>query len=269
MKAMGFNGVRKHQKVEDPRWLYWCDRLGLLVWGEMANARDWSQEAEDLFVAEWTRAVERDRNHPCVVAWVPINESWGVPSMADEPIQVAFVERLVALTRRLDPSRPVIDNDGWEHTDVGDIAAIHDYTPSGADLAARWRYGMPERTWGKGRLAHYVHGARYRGQPIVLTEVGGFLLLPPDKSVNEMDKLYTVYDTHTSAEELEAKYEGLVEGIASLPHVCGYCYTQLTDIAPEINGLLTAGREPKIPLDRVREINAKALARRRADAENG
>ena len=74
-KRFGFNGSRKHQKVEDPRWLYWCDHLGLLVWEEMPNAREWSHDAEEMLAAEWKRAVQRDYNHPCIIAWVPVNES--------------------------------------------------------------------------------------------------------------------------------------------------------------------------------------------------
>ncbi|HYG35576.1 MAG TPA: glycoside hydrolase family 2 TIM barrel-domain containing protein, partial [Clostridia bacterium] len=121
-KKLGFNAARKHQKIEDPRWLYWCDRLGLLVWGEMANARAWSSEAEERLMAEWERAINRDYNHPCVITWVPVNESMGFPGLEEShPGQYAFLERIVERTRRLDPTRPVIDNDGWEHTNVTDI----------------------------------------------------------------------------------------------------------------------------------------------------
>jgi beta-galactosidase/beta-glucuronidase len=104
VKQLGFNAVRKHQKVEDPRWLYWCDRLGLMVWGEMANARAWSLEAEERLLAEWERAVRRDYNHPCIITWVPVNESMGFPRLEEgHPGQYAFLERIVELTRRLDP----------------------------------------------------------------------------------------------------------------------------------------------------------------------
>ncbi|MDQ3817810.1 MAG: glycoside hydrolase family 2 [Acidobacteriota bacterium] len=124
IKRFGFNGARKHQKIEDPRWLYWCDRLGLLVWEEMPNAREWSSMAEERLAAEWKRAVRRDYNHPCIVSWVPVNESMGFPQLRrNHPGQYAFLERMVAMTRELDPKRPVIDNDGWEHTDITDICA--------------------------------------------------------------------------------------------------------------------------------------------------
>lgn len=92
IKRFGFNGARKHQKIEDPRWLYWCDRLSLLVWEEMPNAREWSSQAEERLAAEWKRAVQRDYNHPCIISWVPVNESMGFPKLRQHhPGQFAFI----------------------------------------------------------------------------------------------------------------------------------------------------------------------------------
>ena len=192
-KELGFNGARKHQKIEDPRWLYWCDRLGLLVWGEMANARAWSAEAEERLLAEWERAVRRDYNHPCVITWVPNNESMGFPGLEEShPGQYAFIERVVELTRRLDPTRPVIDNDGWEHTDVTDICAIHDYTPTSAELKERYRETvaggpLPPTVWYRNKPL-FVLGSVHRGQPVMLTEVGGFLSEPADVAADKRDR---------------------------------------------------------------------------------
>jgi len=257
-RAMGFNGARKHQKVEDPRWLTWCDRLGLITWGEMANARDWSFEAEERFAAEWERAVRRDVGHPCVVTWVPINESWGVPGLRTGPTpEYAFLERLVSLTRRLDPSRLVVDNDGWEHTDVSDLAAIHDYTPTGDGLRERWGEGrVPATVWGSGSLAHFVGEAAYRGQPIVLSEVGGFLLIPPD--ADTLDPLYNAYGSHRTPAELLEKYRDVMQGLADIG-IAGFCYTQLTDIEQEINGLLFYDRRPKVPLEAIAQIHRECF----------
>jgi beta-galactosidase/beta-glucuronidase len=261
-RRFGFNTARKHQKLEDPRWLYWCDRRGLMVWGEMPNARAWSPRAEECFVAEWERAVRRDVGHPSVITWVPVNESWGVPGLRDDhPGQYAFLERLVALTRRLDPDRPVIDNDGWEHSDVSDILAIHDYTPSAAELKARYAEALrggplPARTWGEGTIKTFARGAMHRGQPIMLTEVGGFLM-QPDAPKEKWDWLYTVYGSCRTAEELLEKYRDLMEGIAALPFISGFCYTQLTDIEQEINGLLTYDRRPKVEPELIREIHRR------------
>jgi beta-galactosidase/beta-glucuronidase len=269
VKRLGFNGARKHQKIEDPRWLYWCDRLGLLAWGEMPNAREWSQAAEERLAAEWKRAVQRDYNHPSVVAWVPVNESMGFPALGRQhPGQYAFIERMVAMTRQIDPLRPVIDNDGWEHTDITDICAIHDYTPTAELLRARYREtagggALPAHVW-IGDRPLFVLGSRYRGQPVMLTEVGGFLMTPPGVPPEDRDMLYQFYGSAATHEELLEKYRDLMGGIASLGFLAGFCYTQLTDIEQEINGLLTYRREPKVPPEHIAEIH-RALFELRVD----
>ena len=266
-KKLGFNAARKHQKIEDPRWLYWCDRLGLMVWGEMANARAWSTEGEERLLAEWERAVERDYNHPCVVTWVPVNESMGFPGLEEShPGQYAFLERIVGRTKRLDCTRPVIDNDGWEHTDVTDICAIHDYTPTAAALLKRYQATLaggplPSGVWYKNKPL-FVHGSRYRGQPVMLTEVGGFLTLPHKSE--KRDRLYEFYASIGSPEEFLAKYRDLMEGLAQLNFLAGLCYTQLTDVEQELNGLLTYDRRPKVSPEIVAQIHRDLLGRSEA-----
>lgn len=259
-KALGFNGVRKHQKIEDPRWLYWCDRLGMMVWEEMPNAREWSVHAEEKLSAEWQRAVRRDYNHPCIIAWVPVNESMGFPGLAHEHFgQYAFIERMVRATRRLDDSRPVVDNDGWEHTDIADICAIHDYSSSAEQLRERYAgtlegKGLPATVW-IGNKPVFARGSKYRGQPIMLSEVGGFLNIPNEIPPDQRDVLYRYYGSFEKAEELLEKYRNLISGIASLKFLSGFCYTQLTDIEQEINGLLTYDRRPKVPPEEIARIN--------------
>ena len=260
-KLFGYNGARKHQKIEDPRWLYWCDRLGLLVWEEMPNAREWSSKAEDLLSAEWQDALRRDFNHPCIICWVPVNESMGFPGLSQEHAgQYAFIERMVRVTRRLDSTRPVIDNDGWEHTDITDICAIHDYTPTAEKLSVRYeetlkRGELPPKVWVDKPL--FARGSRYRGQPIVLSEVGGFLTIPTDIPPDKRDLLYRFYASFEKPEELLEKYRDLMRGIASLKFLAGFCYTQLTDIEQEINGLMTYDRRPKVPVEEIAEIHAE------------
>ena len=267
IKAFGFNGVRKHQKIEDPRWLYWCDRLGLLVWEEMPNAREWSSQAENRLSAEWQTAVRRDYNHPCIVAWVPVNESMGFPGLEQEHCgQYAFIERMVRVTRRLDATRPVIDNDGWEHTDITDICAIHDYTPTAEALAKRYDQtlagaGLPERVW-IGEKPLFARGSKYRGQPIMLSEVGGFLTIPTNIPLDKRDMLYQFYGSHETPEELFDRYQDLMRGIASLKFLAGFCYTQLTDVEQETNGLLTYDRRPKVPPERIAEIHREIFRKR-------
>ena len=259
-KKFGFNGVRKHQKIEDPRWLYWCDRLGMMVWEEMPNAREWSSLSEERLSSEWRRAVRRDYSHPCVVAWVPVNESMGFPGLGQHhPGQYAFIERMVSATRRLDSTRPVIDNDGWEHTDITDICAIHDYTPTGAGLRERYRTKLeggelPPTVW-IGEKPLFARGSKYRGQPVVLSEVGGFLMKPRDVPPAERDMLYQFYGSVEDDNELLAKYRDLMGGIASLGFLAGFCYTQLTDIEQESIGLLTYDRRPKLTPEALADIH--------------
>lgn len=250
IKRFGFNGVRKHQKIENERWLYWCDRLGLMVWEEMPNARSWSGTSEESLLSEWERAIARDLNHPSIVAWVTVVESWGFPALKRHPEQQAFLERMVTRTRMLDPQRPVVDNDGWEHTDLTDLCTIHDYTHPVEKLLARYAScaatGIPpEHGWYRDKPL-FLPGGCYRGQPVILSEVGGFLTTPPLQSSEKPDRLFDYYDTSQNAVQLAEKYQALMEGLASLNFLAGVCFTQLTDIAHETNGLLTPERAPKL-----------------------
>ncbi len=256
IKKMGFNAVRKHQKIEAERWLYWCDRLGLLVWEEMPNARNWSLAAEEALLAEWERAVARDLNHPSIVAWVPVVESFGFPALRRHPGQQAFLERLAMRTRRIDPGRDIVDNDGWEHTNLTDICSIHDYSQPAEKLVARYadmqRTGQPPaKGWYKDKPL-FLPGGQYRGQPVVLSEVGGFLMQPAGK---ERDRLFDYYGNAATTEDLWHQYRDLMAGIATLTALAGICYTQLTDVEHEQNGLLTYGREPKFDPGRLAALH--------------
>ncbi len=258
-KELGFNGVRIHQKVEDPRYLYWCDRLGLMVWGEMANAYVFSPAAVEKFTREWLEVLRRDYNHPCIVAWVPLNESWGVPDLEHNQKQRSYVKALYNLTHSLDDTRPVIGNDGWEHI-VGDVWGIHDYAINGSYI--RERYGSPEaveRTLSQIQ-PHYrnivLPENTHRGEPIMLTEVGGFSLAP---STGEE---WWGYETAKDSEAFLAKYTDLIQAILDCPTISGFCYTQLTDTGQETNGLLKADREPKVDPQAIRAVTvgpSKAL----------
>lgn len=160
VQELGFNAVRVHQKVEDPRFLYWADRLGLLVWGETANAFAFTSEAVRRLTTEWLEVLHRDVSHPCIVTWVPLNESWGVPDIATDPAQQAYATALAALTRAVDPSRPVISNDGWEHTD-SDVWSVHDYADTGTVL--RERYGAADDLTALGALGPAVRRSDWPG----------------------------------------------------------------------------------------------------------
>ncbi|MGH2541483.1 MAG: glycoside hydrolase family 2 protein, partial [Ardenticatenaceae bacterium] len=247
VKEMGFNGVRKHQKIADPRYLYWADRLGLLVWGEMANAHAFSDKVVRRIAAEWQEAVERDYNHPSIVAWVPLNESWGVPSLTTDPRQIHHALSLYHLTKSLDSTRPVISNDGWEHT-RSDICSIHDYEPSKEILRARYQNASNVLAFKPGGRSIYVPGFEHQGEPFLITEFGG-IAYRKDQTEG------WGYSVAQSDEDFAARYQKVVSALRECPLIQGFCYTQFTDVEQEINGLLTYDRQPKIPLERIRAIN--------------
>lgn len=257
IKEMGFNGVRVHQVVADPRFLYWCDHLGLLVWGEMANAYVFSPSAIERLTREWMEVLSRDYNHPCIVAWVPFNESWGVPNVARDEAQQHAVQALYHLTKALDPTRPTIGNDGWDNF-VSDIFGVHDYTFDGQVLSDRYgSFEAVERTLREVQPSHHallLPGYRREGEPIMLTEFGGINYHPYD------DGPTYGYGKVGDSESFLAKYRELIDAIVSSPAIAGFCYTQLTDVEQETNGLLTAKREPKLNLAAVREITTQVSA---------
>jgi hypothetical protein len=257
-KELGFNGVRIHQKVEDPRFLYWCDRLGLMVWGEMANAYVFNTLSAGRLMREWLDVVQRDYSHPCVVAWVPINESWGVPNLLKDDQQRHFVNAMYHVTRSVDPTRPCIGNDGWEFL-AGDLFGIHDYTFDGDTL--RERYGTTDAIW---RLLREVQpGHRFvklgnselpADTPFILSEFGGISFQP------DSTEEWFGYGTVESVEEYENKYGELLDAVLSCTAIAGFCYTQLTDTQQETNGLLTEDREYKIDPEIIRTITRRAAA---------
>ncbi len=252
VKELGFNGLRIHQKIEDPRFLYWCDRLGVLVWAEAANAYIYSDRAAEMLTREWLEAVRRDHNHPCIVTWVPLNESWGVPDLDRSVQQRDFVRALYYLTKAVDPTRPVIGNDGWQHA-VGDIFGVHDYAPTGDMLRERYAdRDAVARTFREVRPHHHPLTTEDRelGQePIVISEFGGLTMNPAE------DEEWFGYGQFEDGEALLAKYEELVQALLDSSALAGFCYTQLTDTEQETNGLLTAARQPKFDPARLRAIN--------------
>lgn len=247
-KAMGFNGVRKHQKIEDPRYLYWADRLGLLVWEEMPSAYRFSTHSISRLISEWTEAIERDYSHPCIIMWVPFNESWGVPDLPETSTHRYAVQSLYHLTKTLDPTRPVIGNDGWEST-ATDVIGIHDYDCNPTTL--RERYGpsvKPEELFDRRRPGGRIltlDGYPHRGQPIVLSEFGGISFTEREPQGAQSWGYIKIKD----AEEFKKAYALLMEVVGNTAMFSGFCYTQFTDTFQETNGLLYPDRTPKIPLE--------------------
>ncbi|TNM60687.1 glycoside hydrolase family 2 [Streptomyces sp. NP160] len=269
---LGFDSVRIHQKVEDPRFLHWCDRLGITVWAETANAYAHTARAVSLLTAEWLEVVRRDASHPSVVAWVPLNESWGVQDVAACAGERAYATALAALTRALDPTRPVISNDGWEHTD-SDVWTVHDYTDSGQVLLSR--YGSPEaaaalvgvpspsspsaRVTANGRRLRVAGGARGgdlpdEERPLVLSEFGGVRFTPGSSAPEGATWGYsTAWDADDFARRL-GDLLGAANACVEAGGLVGWCYTQLADTLQEANGLVTEDRTPKLPLAQLRGL---------------
>jgi beta-galactosidase/beta-glucuronidase len=254
IKEMGFNAVRIHQKAEDPRFLYWADRLGLLVWGETGAAYEFNADAVELLTREWLDLVRRDRSHPSVVTWVPMNESWGASDIPHDPAQRNYSLALAALTRALDPSRPVLSNEGWEHTD-SDIMGVHDYSSDPEELTRRYGgpAGFAELLAGPGpqgrvlavtdqQLQRYAAG----DAPLMVTEFGGLSLRADDGDFS--------YTRTSSDTQYAALLGDLFAVLRDSPIVTGFCYTQFMDTAQETNGLLFPDGSPKLPMETIRRI---------------
>ncbi|HEX2646388.1 MAG TPA: glycoside hydrolase family 2 TIM barrel-domain containing protein [Candidatus Dormibacteraeota bacterium] len=240
--SFGFNGARKHQKLEDPRWLYWADHLGFLVWAEMPSFQAHSAAAERRLAAEWSEAVRRDRDHPSIVVWVPANESFGLEKVAPE-VRSKLLVRLYRLTHELDRTRPVVSNDGWEQA-VTDICTLHDYTTP-AEMALRYRTVEAALDGKASGHRPYDPGFAYRGEPMLVTEFGGAVI---------SGSAGWGYREEGSPEQFVASYGGLIEALMQPGPVEGFCYTQLTDVEQEQNGLCTMDRVPKVAPEIIRPL---------------
>lgn len=262
IRALGFNGVRLHQKTADPEFLYWCDRLGLLVWAEMPAAYEFSDRMITRVTHEWLELLHRDYNHPCVIAWVPFNESWGVPEVARSARQRDLVRALYYLTKSLDDTRLVIGNDGWEQV-VTDVITVHDYTAHSEVLTRR--YGSATaldetlRTVQPGYRAVLLPDMARNGQPMMITEFGGISYNADGGST------WQGYSAVGNGEQLLARYRALVDALLDAPNVAGFCYTQYTDTMQEKNGLLTADRRPKADVTAISHVNRRPPAAVPAD----
>ncbi len=252
-KQMGFNGVRKHQKIEAERFLYYADKLGFLVSLEMPSAYKYS--FSKAFINEWIDAIERDYNYVSLFMYVPINESWGVRAINERKDIQDYVNGLFYLTKAHDPSRITITNDGWEQT-ITDICAIHTYRHGKMDeltIQSEFRKSLldldtllsPIHTWGNKPI--YVDGYHYNGEPILLSEFGGI------SYANKKQKGWGYTGVNTPKayqEELERLFDIVYESKL----LSGFCYTQLTDVEQEINGLLDYDRNPKLPIEVIKKI---------------
>jgi hypothetical protein len=243
-KALGFNGARLHQKVFEPRFLYWADRLGYLVWGEFPSyGANYANRAVELPIArEWVEILQRDRNHPAIIGWCPFNET---------PPEAGHLQNtLVALTRAIDPTRPVLDTSGWSHSTADpELLDAHDYDQNPVTFRARWQ----NRCGGFALPARY--GTARCDLPYFISEYGGIGWYQDAGGAawgyGQMPK---------SLDEFYTRYAGLTDALLDQRTLFGFCYTQLTDVEQERNGLYTFDRQPKFDAERIRAINSRKAA---------
>lgn len=247
--AAGFNGARLHQKVFEPRFLYHADRLGYMVWGEYG---DWGidnslPESIYAILPEWIEILNRDFNHPSIVCWCPHNEIWNSPKNGarqyDEQVALVYYT-----TKAIDPTRPCIDTSGWKHV-VTDIFDIHDYNQNPESLKATYEVLSEGKDFtynGGGQHAVY-----HNDLPFHVSEYGGIAMQSTGWGYGEAAK---------GADALVERYDGLTTAILDNPNICGFCYTQLTDVEQEQNGLYLYDRTPKVDIDAIKRINSKKAA---------
>lgn len=253
--ALGYNGIRKHQKTEDERFLYWCDVKGLLVWCEMPSTYMFGDRAVQNVNREWIEIVGQNYNHPAIIVWTAFNESWGINEVRDNLEQQHFTENIYHLIKALDGTRPVITNDGWEHT-ISDIITLHDYEEN-VEIFKK-RYNGREKEILQSNIYHnllrgaFAKGYEYKGQPIIISEYGGIAFQDGQKGWGYGNKAET-------KEAYIHRFEEMTTAIKELSYVCGYCYTQLTDVYQEINGILDVKRNYKIKPDIIKEINKRRV----------
>ncbi|MBS7611110.1 glycoside hydrolase family 2 [Candidatus Bathyarchaeota archaeon] len=254
VKKLGLNGVRKHQKPEDPRYLYWCDKLGVLVWEEMP---DWGMSLEyknlDNFWGEVESVILRDFNHPSIVAWVPFNERETVRNNLEHR---RFIEEVCLRIKRLDPTRLLVDNSGYSHVGPTDIIDIHDY--SGWRGRKYFKEVLLKRVQSlktgeprEFRIA--IEDFKYDNQPIVLSEWGGWGIKGFRPVV---DREIMVYGPPVTDEyEFLTRYRENVRAIRECEFLAGFCYTQLYDVEGELNGYMTYDRRWKVDPEQIAKIH--------------
>lgn len=251
IKAFGYNGVRKHQKIEDPRFYYWCDRLGLLCWGELPSPYEFSMDQAENMAQTMTAFIKRDYNHPSIITWVPINESWGVREIFDNAQQQRMARALYELCKAMDPTRLVSGNDGWEQA-LTDIVAIHDYADKGEDIARhfgdreRVERGFASRRMSFAKGYEPEEGTSHN-LPFLITEYGGIAMtIKGRQGTLQNMETWGYHDKVESEEAFLERFRSVTDAIRAIPYCRGYCYTQLTDVMQEVNGLLLPDRTPKI-----------------------
>lgn len=250
--AYGYNGVRKHQKIEDARFYYWADVKGLLVWCEAPSFYEMNEAAVEKVTKEWLEIVTQYYNHPSIITWVPFNESWGIQRVMKDEAAQCFTEAVYYLTKSLDNTRPIVSNDGWEHT-KSDIITLHDYAENGEILRKNWtspEENLSNRHSFNGERYAFAEGFCYEGQPVILSEFGGIAYGTADSGEDG----WGYGTTETEEESFLDRLQSLMDSVYGMEYICGFCYTQLTDVQQEQNGHMYMNRKDKIDPRKIRKI---------------
>lgn len=252
-KELGFNGIRMHQKVEDERFYAYADILGMMIWCEMPSPYEFKDNTIDKLMVEWLDVVKQNYNHPSIVAWVPINESWGVPRIVLDSTNQHLAEALYHVTKAYDKYRPTISNDGWEQV-TSDIVTLHNYTQQAEELTHFYGNnelksmlnGENRNDYSQTRLP-FANGYHYQGQPVVLSEFAGI------GYQNGADEGWGYGDKVNNSEAYVNRLTSLVKAVREIDGICGFCITQLSDVEQEINGLLDYDRKPKASMEKLKK----------------
>ncbi len=246
---VGFNGARLHQKVFEPRFLYHCDRMGYIVWGEFGNwGIDYSShQALEVFLPQWLQCVERDFNHPSIIGWCPFNETWDFDGRRQNNELLRNVYRA---TKHVDETRPCIDTSGNFHVET-DIFDVHDYNQEPEIIKERYDRLMTEGVL----YDNFTDRQHYNGEPAFVSEYGGI-----QWSLNPGERDWGYGTAPKMEEEFVERYKGLTDALLDNDRMFGFCYTQLYDIEQEQNGLYYYDRTPKFDTEIFRKINSRKAA---------
>ncbi|WP_326643271.1 beta-galactosidase [Nonomuraea fuscirosea] len=267
--AAGFNGARLHQKVFEERFLYHADRLGYLVWGEFGDwgAHDGREQLPTAsFLTQWLEVLERDVSHPSIIGWCPLNETR--QPIHDRLTQLDDVTRGMFLATKLtDPTRPVVDASGYSHrvpeTDVYDS---HNYEQEPAEFAGQLSGLAKDEPYVNDESGQEI-SVPYRGQPYFVSEYGGIWWNPELAGTAQDTARVTSWgygQRVRSEEEFHARFAGLTDALLDDPGMFGYCYTQLTDVFQEENGIYRFDRTTKLDVERVRAVQIRQAASERS-----
>ena len=251
---VGFNGARLHQKIFEPLFLHYCDELGYIVWGEHGNwGLNWTKfESLRYFLLEIEEEIERDFNHPSIIGWCPYNETWEI----NRAFQDADVLRIVYRTvKALDKTRPCIDTSGNYHVET-DIFDIHDYEQDYKIFKENYDKLFKENEL----YDRFPDKQQWKGEPVFMSEYGGIRVELRDENAENTKEAWGYGNAARSLEEFYERYEGLTTALIDNSRMLGFCYTQLTDVEQELNGIYNYDRTEKFDAERLYKINTKVAA---------